>query len=182
MKAAKFRAVQILLLCAELGVVADRQLFPLKRQPCIRYKEHVAYRMKDSSPLHIKTYVFILLIVLFAPLGNILLGKGMKTIGSAKEWGLQDLFPVFVRVLSSGYIWLGIACLLAFFAAYMLVLTWADYSYVQPASAFSYAVVSILGYFVLGEHVNLLRWTGIAVICVGVFIVGHTYPRTTERA
>lgn len=138
--------------------------------------------MKDSSPLHVKTYIFILFIVLFAPLGNILLGKGMKTIGSAKDWHFQDLFPVFVRVLSSGYIWLGIACLLAFFAAYMLVLTWADYSYVQPASAFSYAVVSVLGYFVLGEQVNVLRWTGIAVICVGVFIVGHTHPRTTERA
>ena len=137
--------------------------------------------MKDSSALHIKTYIFILLMVLFAPLGNILLGKGMKNIGSAKDWAPQDLLPIFVRVLSSGYIWLGIACLLAFFVAYMLVLTWADYSYVQPASAFSYAVVAILGYFLLGEQVNLLRWTGIAVICVGVFIVGHTHPRTTEK-
>jgi drug/metabolite transporter (DMT)-like permease len=137
--------------------------------------------MKVTAGLHIKTYIFILLMVLFAPLGNILLSKGMKSIGSAKDWAPQDLLPIFVRVLSSGYIWLGIACLLAFFVAYMLVLTWADYSYVQPASAFSYAVVAILGYFLLGEQVNLLRWIGIAVICVGVFIVGHTHPRTTEK-
>jgi drug/metabolite transporter (DMT)-like permease len=81
----------------------------------------------------------------------------------------------------SGYVWLGIACLLAFFVAYMLVLTWADYSYVQPASAFSYAVVAVLGLFLLGERVNLLRWSGIVVICFGVFIVGHTHPRTTEK-
>jgi uncharacterized membrane protein len=64
----------------------------------------------------------------------------------------------------------------------MLVLTWADYSYVQPASSFSYAVVAMLGYFLLGEAVPTLRWIGIFVICAGVFIVGLTHPRTTEKA
>lgn len=138
--------------------------------------------MKQPLGLHLKTYIAIFLIVLFAPLGNVLLGKGMKEIGSAKGWTTASLFPVFVRILSSGYIWLGIACLLAFFISYMLVLTWADYSYVQPASSFSYAVVALLGYFLLGEQVNALRWAGIAIICAGVFIVGHTHPSTTEKA
>jgi len=138
--------------------------------------------MKDSQGLHLKTYAFIFLMVLFAPLGNVLLSKGMKGVGSAREWAPSELLPILVRILSSGYIWLGIACLLTFFVAYMLVLTWADYSYVQPASAFSYAVVAILGLLLLGEKVNLLRWAGIAVICVGVFIVGHTHPRTTGES
>ena len=137
--------------------------------------------MRGSPRLHLKTYLFIFFIVLFAPLGNVLLGKGMKAIGPARSWTLSGLFPVFVHILGSGYIWLGIGCLLVFFASYLLVLTRADYSYVQPASAFSYAMVAILGYFLLGETVNLLRWTGIAVICTGVFIVGHTHPRTTEK-
>lgn len=137
--------------------------------------------MKDSPGLHLKTYIFLLFIVLFAPLGNVLLGKGMKTIGSARDWEPQQLIHILIQILTSGYIWLGIACLLAFFVAYMLVLTWADYSYVQPASSFSYLVVAVLGLLLLGEKVNLLRWTGIAVICVGVFIVGHTHPRTTEK-
>jgi drug/metabolite transporter (DMT)-like permease len=138
--------------------------------------------MKDSSGLHFKTYLLLLFMVLFAPLGNVLLSKGMKGIASAKNWAAADIFPVLLEILTSGYIWLGIACLLAFFVAYMLVLTWADYSYVQPASAFSYAVVALLSYFLLGEVVPPLRWAGIAVICVGVFVVGHTPPRTTEKA
>jgi len=137
--------------------------------------------MKDSPGLHLKTYVLILFIAFFAPLGNVLLSKGMKTIGSARNWEPRQLFHILSQMLASGYIWLGIACLLAFFIAYMLVLTWADYSYVQPASSFAYAVVAILGLLLLGEKVNLLRWFGIVVICVGVFIVGHTHPRTTEK-
>lgn len=138
--------------------------------------------MKDSPGLHLKTYIFILFIAFFAPLGNVLLSKGMQGIGSARDWQPQQSFQILIRILSSGYIWLGIGCLLAFFVAYMLVLTWADYSYVQPASAFSYAVVAVLGLLLLGEKVNLLRWSGIAVICAGVFIVGHTHPRTTEKS
>jgi drug/metabolite transporter (DMT)-like permease len=138
--------------------------------------------MKDTPGLHLKTYLFIFFMVLFAPLGNVLLSKGMKGVGSAKNWAPTDVAHVLIRVLSSGYIWLGIACLLTFFAAYMLVLTWADYSYVQPASAFSYAIVALLGYFLLGEAVPPLRWVGIAVICTGVLVVGRTPPRTTERA
>ncbi len=144
-------------------------------------KGQAASCMEDSPGLHLKTYTFILLMVLFAPLGNVLLRKGMRGMGSAESWEPGQLFHIVVRVLSSGYIWLGITCLLAFFVAYMLVLTWADYSYVQPASAFSYAVVAILGYFLLNEKVSLLRGAGIAVICVGVLIVGRTHPRTTEK-
>ena len=132
--------------------------------------------MKDSPGLHLKTYILILLIVFFAPLGNVLLSKGMKGVGSAKNWAPGDIYRIFIGTM------LGIACLLTFFIAYMLVLTWADYSYVQPASAFSYAVVALLGYFLLGEAVPPLRWAGILIICAGVFIVSRTHPRTTEKA
>jgi drug/metabolite transporter (DMT)-like permease len=137
---------------------------------------------KDSPGLHLKTYLLILFIAVFAPLGNVLLGKGMRGIGSANNWDPRQLLGILGRILTSGYIWVGIACLLAFFISYMLILTWADYSYVQPASSFSYAVVAVLGYFMLGETISPLRWVGIAVICVGVFIVGHTHPQTRENS
>jgi drug/metabolite transporter (DMT)-like permease len=138
--------------------------------------------MKDSTGLHFKTYALLLVIVIFAPLGNVLLGRGMKGMESATNWGFGDTLHILTSILTSAYIWLGIASLLTFFVAYMLVLTWADYSYVQPASSFSYAVVALLGYFLLGEAISPLRWTGIGVICIGVFIVGHTHPRTTEKS
>ena len=35
-------------------------------------------RMKQFPGLRVKTYLFLLLIAFFAPLGNVLLGKGMK--------------------------------------------------------------------------------------------------------
>lgn len=103
----------------------------------------------------------------------------MKGIGHVQIRGLVDLLPVACRVFSSPTLWLGIACLLAFFLVHMLLLTWADYSYVQPATALSYATVAVLSYFLLGEVVSPLRWAGIALICFGVLVVGRTAPNTT---
>jgi hypothetical protein len=136
--------------------------------------------MKSSTGLHFKTYLLICLMVIFGPLGNVLLGKGMKRIGAASLGTPAEGIELLRRVLSSGTIWLGIGSLITFFVAYMLVLSWADYSYVQPASSVAYGMVALLAHFMLREVVTPMRWVGVAIICLGVLIVGHTPPRTTE--
>jgi len=131
--------------------------------------------------LRLKTQLMILIMILAGPLGNTMLAKGMKSIGAVSFSSASVVLETLGRVLSSGTIWLGIALMITFFVAYSLVLSWADYSYVQPASAMAYAVVAILGVVVLGESVSPLRWLGIAVICLGVVVVGRTHPNTTTE-
>jgi uncharacterized membrane protein len=130
--------------------------------------------------LRLKTRVMILIMILAGPVGNTLLAKGMKSLGPLSTSSFSDLLQIAARVIGSGMIWAGIACLILFFVAYSLALSWADYSYVQPASAMAYVVVAALGIVVLHEAVSPLRWLGIAVICAGVFVVARTYPNTTE--
>jgi drug/metabolite transporter (DMT)-like permease len=132
--------------------------------------------------LQLKTIPLILISIILGPLGNVFLGKAMKRVGSLTSARILDLVPVASRVLGSGYIWLGIACLLAFFIVHMLLLTWADYSYVQPATSLSYLSITMLSYLVLGEAISPLRWLGVIVICLGVLIVGRTSPSTTGGA
>jgi drug/metabolite transporter (DMT)-like permease len=136
--------------------------------------------MTPSAGLRFKTYLLIFLMVVFGPSGDVLLSKGMKRIGALTSWSPADLFVFFRSTFACGTVWLGIGSLLTFFIAYMLVLSWADYSYVQPASSVAYGVVALLGYLVLRETITPTRWIGIFIICAGVFIVGHTPPRTTE--
>lgn len=137
--------------------------------------------MTSSAGLHFKTYALIFIMIIFGPLGDVLLSKGMKDVGAISSFRPADLAHVFSTAFASGLIWLGIGSLLTFFVAYTLVLSWADYSYVQPASAMAYGIVALLGYFVLGEVVTPTRWIGVLIICLGVLIVGHTPPRTTEH-
>jgi len=130
--------------------------------------------------LHAKTYFLIAVMVVAGPVGNLLLAKGMKQVGEIKIWPLAGLLSVFLRVFGSITIWAGIVFLIGFITAYMLALSLADYSYVQPAAALGYAVIAILGAFFLHEAVSPLRWAGIAFICAGVSFIRGTNPRTTE--
>ena len=137
--------------------------------------------MDSHKRLQLKTFVMILIMVIAGPLSKVLLGKGMKSVGPSTITSFADLAHVAARVAATSAIWLGVALQLLFFAAYLLVLSWADYSFVQPASSVAYGFVALLSVFVLGEGVSPLRWAGIAIICLGVFIVGRTNPRTTEH-
>lgn len=137
--------------------------------------------MRLPHRLHGKTIVLIAMMALFGALGDVLLRKGMEQIGAISSWHASALLSAFERTFRSGPIWLGITSLLLFFVAYLLVLSWADYSYVQPASATGYLFVAILGYLLLGEVIPRGRWIGVLVICLGVLLVGGTPPRTTEE-
>jgi len=119
--------------------------------------------------------------VVAGPVGNLLIAMGMRHVGQVKLWPPSELLGVFVRVFGSWTIWAGIACLITFIVAYMLALSMADYSYVQPAAALGYGVVALLGYFVLHESISPLRWLGIVVICFGVLFIRNTHPKTTEN-
>lgn len=138
--------------------------------------------MSPPQGLRLKTYVSLALMVLFGSVGNVLLSKGMKQIGEVNDWSASALLELFLKTFTSGTIWLGITSLLVFLVSYLLVLSWADYSYVLPASATGYVVVPLLGYAVLHEVVTPVRWAGAVLICLGVALVGRTPPRTTIQS
>jgi uncharacterized membrane protein len=126
-----------------------------------------------------RTYFLIASMVIFSSVGNVLLSKGMKQIGDINDYSLPALAGIFFKAFTNSTIWIGILSLFVFFVAHLLVLSWADLSYVQPASAIGYALVALLGYFVLGEAISPTRWFGVLLICVGVALVNGTEPRTT---
>lgn len=135
--------------------------------------------MASPRNLQRKTYAWLAPLVIFASLGNALLGKGMKQIGAVRDWSPAALGAVFVKTFSNGWIWLGIGSLLLFLVSLMVVLSWADYSFVMPASAVSYAGAALLGHWLLGELVTPQRWAGVALICLGVALITQT-PSSTK--
>jgi uncharacterized membrane protein len=135
--------------------------------------------MPSEKRLRIKTLVMVLTMVICANAGDLLLKRGMAQIG-AVELTLHGIAQAFRLTVTSATIWLAIFFLIGFMVSYMTVLSWADYSYVMPAGAFGYAVLTFLAVIFLHESVSPRRWVGVALICVGVLLVGQTKPRTTE--
>jgi uncharacterized membrane protein len=133
-----------------------------------------------SRRLKIKTAILLVVMVVFGPLGDIVLSKGMRALGPLPGVEPGVLSGFLVRAFESGTVWLAICSLSVFFISYLLVLSWADFSFVQPATSLGYGMVALLGYFLLGESISLTRWLGVSVICLGVLMIGQTPPRTTE--
>jgi uncharacterized membrane protein len=135
--------------------------------------------MASERRLRIKTLVMVLAMVVCANAGDLLLKRGMTEIG-AVELTPHGIAQAFRLTVTNGTIWTGIFFLIGFMVSYMTVLSWADYSYVMPAGAFGYAVLTFLAVIFLHESVSPRRWVGVGLICVGVLLVGQTKPRTTE--
>jgi uncharacterized membrane protein len=137
--------------------------------------------MATEGRLRIKTLVMVSAMVVCANAGDLLLKRAMLQIG-AVELSAAGLSHAFRMTLTSGSLWAGIFFLCGFMLSYMTVLSWADYSYVMPAGAFGYALLTLFAVVFLHEAVSARRWVGVVLICVGVLLVGQTKPRTTEVA
>lgn len=134
--------------------------------------------MATEGRLRVKTLVMVCAMVLCANAGDLLLKRGMQQIG-AVELSASGIAHAFRLTVMNGTLWLGIFFLCGFMLSYMTVLSWADYSYVMPAGAFGYALLTFFAMVFLHETVSARRWIGVVLICVGVLLVGQTKPRTT---
>ncbi len=98
-----------------------------------------------------------------------MLAHGMKQTGSIDVHHLHTV----IFAVTNPWVAIGILFLLAFFASYMNALSWADLTYVLPATSLGYVLLALVARFVLHEQVSALRWMGIALISGGVsFVAG----------
>jgi drug/metabolite transporter (DMT)-like permease len=119
-------------------------------------------------------------VTVFGAVGDTLLSHGMKEVGPIS---LRNIPQIFL-VVADPWVALGILFLLAFFAAYMVSLSWADLTYVLPATSLGYVVLALIAKFALHEQVSLTRWLGILLISAGVGFVTRgpalTHPLQVE--
>jgi len=115
--------------------------------------------------------------LVLAAAGDSLLSRGMKEVGNISFSRLPDM----LLAITDPFIVLGILLLLAFFACYTTALSWADLTYVLPATSLGYVVVALIGKFVLHEQVPATRWIGILLIAAGVGFVAGGPARTDVR-
>lgn len=123
-----------------------------------------------------RRYLVLAGVALFAATGDALLSEGMKQTGGIS---LHHL-PALVAALFNPFVAVGVVLLVGFFATYMNALSWADLTYVLPASSLGYVLLALIAKFVLREHVSVSRWLGIALISVGVGFVAAG-PAATPR-
>src|SRR5213594_2188030 len=112
--------------------------------------------MASERRLRIKTLVMVLAMVVCANAGDLMLKRGMSEIGAVRLTA-SGLAQAFRLTVASGTIWVAIFFLTGFMLSYMTVLSWADYSYVMPAGAFGYALLTLLAVVRPAEHRHVAK-------------------------
>jgi len=123
-----------------------------------------------------RKYIVLLSIAVFGSIGDSFLARGMKDVGAIDVHHLVHLFSA----LANPWIIFGIFSLLGFMSSYMTALSFADLTYVLPATSIGYVFMALLGHFWLHEHVSPQRWAGIVLVTVGVGLVAGGQHRTED--
>jgi drug/metabolite transporter (DMT)-like permease len=127
--------------------------------------------------LTLRQYLILVFIAICAPLGDSCLSRGMTALPSISATHPGSL----IAAVFTPWIALGILLLIAFFASYLTALSWADLTFVLPATAFGYVFIALLAKFWLHETISMERWAGILLIALGVGFVAQG-PAQTEPA
>jgi drug/metabolite transporter (DMT)-like permease len=124
-----------------------------------------------------RQYLILGLVAVCAPLGDTCLSLGMTRLPAVTLAHPAAL----IAAVFTPWVAAGIVLLIGFFASYLTALSWADLTFVLPATAFGNVIVALLARFWLNEPISLERWTGIALITLGVSFVAQGPARTEPQ-
>jgi drug/metabolite transporter (DMT)-like permease len=123
-----------------------------------------------------RQYLILALVSICAPLGDTCLSRGMTHMPAITLAAPGALIAAVFTPWIAG----GIALLIGFFASYLTALSWADLTFVLPATALGNVIVALLSKFWLHETISFERWAGVVLITIGVGFVAQG-PSRTER-
>jgi uncharacterized membrane protein len=132
-----------------------------------------------------KTAVVLITAIVAQALGDVCLTKGMKAISSLEANAgatgrLSEISHIALEAIQSPMVWVGTLLLIVFFVLFSAALSWADLSFVLPATAFGYVLNVAAGNYFLAESVSNRRWAGAAIITLGVLFVSRSGERAAE--
>jgi len=116
-----------------------------------------------------RQYMILGLVALCAPLGDACLSRGMTSLPA-----ISLAHPgTLIAAVFTPWIAVGIALLIGFFASYLTALSWADLTFVLPATAFGNVIIEVLSRVWLHEGISWQRWLGVILITVAVGFVAQ---------
>jgi multidrug transporter EmrE-like cation transporter len=116
-------------------------------------------------------FVMMFVSIGLAIAGQLFMKQGMMMVG---KFPVTELFTRFFSIVLQPYVFLGIFLYALSSVFWLVVLSRIELSMAYPIVSVAYVVVALFSYFVFKENVSLIRWIGIATICLGVILVSRS--------
>ena len=111
--------------------------------------------------------------VLLNAAAQLALKQGMRVIGSF-SFVPDNFFPILLRASVNPFILAGLACYVISVLVWMMVLSRVEVSFAYPLLSIGYVVTAFAGFLLFDENMNFVRWLGVIVICLGVYLITRT--------
>lgn len=119
------------------------------------------------------TFFLIALPIVFGISGQLCLKAGILQVGNIAL--LNSNFLVnFIKILSNPLVFSGFVLYAMASVVWIVTLSRVPLSYAYPMLSINYVGVLAGSSLLFGEDVNLYRWIGVVVICVGVVFIGRS--------
>jgi len=106
-------------------------------------------------------------------MAQIALRKTMLITGHLPS-GATNVIGFAYSLLLSYWFLAGMTCYAVSIGSWMIVLAKTEVSLAYPLLSIGYIMTAIVGYYFLGENVNLARIGGIALICFGTLLISRS--------
>jgi multidrug transporter EmrE-like cation transporter len=114
----------------------------------------------------------ILIAVLTGGVAQTMMKLGTDRVG---KFGETPALEYLLRLLTHPFVLLAILAYGFGVIFYMFLLSRLDLSYLYPAMvALGLVLATLISATILGEHISLMRLSGIVVVIAGVFLVGKS--------
>lgn len=141
-----------------------------KPQPLINKTRHFPLFIAPLGLAVSKSWLAIFVIAIADASGDVLLALGMKQAGRVERSSWKDAIALVRRVVINPAILGGILCQTVAFTGFILVLSWADISFVRPGTALTYIFSLIGAKFLLKETITREKLMGIILVGFGIAI------------
>ncbi len=116
---------------------------------------------------------YILASVVLGAIGQILLKKGMSSLGPLTlHWA--QLLPTILRIVANPYVLSGLVVYMGGVLFWLAALSQVDLSYAYPFASLGYVAMMVASWLLFGEAISPLRLVGTAVIVAGVLIISRS--------
>ena len=119
-----------------------------------------------------RPHAMLAMAILFAVISQLLFKYGVGSIGQVTL--TRNTLPAEIwKLATSPYIVMGMALYSVGFLAWLGAMSKFGLSYVYPFTSMNYVLVLLFSWIVFSEPLSPIRWLGVAVIILGIFIAAR---------
>jgi drug/metabolite transporter (DMT)-like permease len=117
--------------------------------------------------------VYILIAVLTSATGQVLLKKGMASMG-ALTLTTNQLVSILWRIATNPYVVIGLIIYVCGTVFWLAALSRVDLSYAYPFASLSYVLMLIASWLLFNENITPVRLLGTMVVGMGVLLISQS--------